>query len=485
MSESNDAAGRTPGDPPAPTAPVPDPGEPEATTAGRRRDWPGTVRDISTKGWLVTLLAIVVALVVGSLLVIVSSPRVAETSTYFFARPWDTIYASIDAVYGAYQAMFRGSIWDFRADTLTGALQPLSNTLVNAVPLILAGLGLAIGFRAGLFNIGGQGQIILGAIVATYIGFSWELPFLVHLLIAVLGGALGGAAWASIAGLLKARTGANEVIVTIMLNSIAGFLILYVLKTTVFGGERPNGQTSFRVDPDATYPLLLGADFRLHAGFLLAILAAMFTWWFLERSTWGFELRAVGANPEAARTAGISVPKAIFVAMAVSGALCGLAGTAPVLGTEQYLSLGVAGTYGFDAITVALLGRSRPWGTFFAGLLFGALRSGGTLMSTTNTTPLEGAPASMPIEFILVLQSVIVLFIAAPPLVRWIFRLPDPARRKKPAAASAQRSSTTEGDDLAPAGAVGTGRGTGTGGATTGSSTTTSTSTNTSTREDS
>ncbi|MGC5629404.1 ABC transporter permease [Georgenia sp. Z1344] len=426
MTESNAAAARVPGDPAA--GPVAGPGEEESTASGRRRDWPRTLRDISTKGWLVTVLAIVVALVVGSILVIVSSPRVAETSSYFFARPWDTIYAAIDAVYGAYQAMFRGAIWDFRADSLTGALQPLSNTLVNSVPLILAGLGLAIGFRAGLFNIGGQGQIILGAIVATYIGFSWDLPVVLHLLVAIVGGAVGGAAYASIAGILKARTGANEVIVTIMLNSIAGFLVLYVLKSTVFGGERPNGQTSFRVDPDATYPLLLGADFRLHAGLIVAILAAVFTWWFLERSTWGFELRAVGANPDAARTAGISVPKATIVAMAVSGALCGLAATGPVLGTEKYLSLGVAGTYGFDAITVALLGRSRPWGTFFAGLLFGALRAGGTLMSTTNTTPLEGAPAAMPIEFILVLQSVIVLFIAAPPLVRWIFHLPDPTR---------------------------------------------------------
>ncbi|MGO1509734.1 MAG: ABC transporter permease [Actinomycetaceae bacterium] len=417
-----------------------DPADDEAPAPGRDGSgWHATLQKIATKGWLVTVLAIVVALVVGSILVIVSSPRVAETSTYFFSRPWDTIYAAIDAVYGAYQAMFRGSIWDFRADTLTGALQPLSNTLVNSVPLILAGLGLAISFRAGLFNIGGQGQIIVGAIIATYIGFSWDLPVVVHLVVAVLGGLAGGAAYASIAGVLKARTGANEVIVTIMLNSIATFLVLYVLKSTVFGGERPNGQTSFRVSSDATYPLLLGSDFRLHAGLIVAILAALFTWWFLERSTWGFELRAVGANPDAARTAGISVPKATIVAMAVSGAMCGLAGTAPVLGTEKYLSLGVAGTYGFDAITVALLGRSRPWGTFFAGLLFGALKAGGTLMSTTNTTPLDGAPAAMPIEFILVLQSVIVLFIAAPPLVRWIFHLPDPSRRSRKATAGSKR----------------------------------------------
>ncbi|MGO1561170.1 putative sugar ABC transporter, permease component [Actinomycetales bacterium JB111] len=413
---------------PAPTATA-SASAPEAEPGGS--NWPSTLRDIAQKGWLVTVLAIIVALVVGSILIIVASPRVQETSAYFFSRPWDTIYAAFDAVYGAYQAMFRGAIWDFRSDTLIGQLQPLSNTLVNSVPLILAGLGLAVGFRAGLFNIGGQGQFILGSIAATYVGFAWDLPFLVHLLLAMLGGAVAGGLWAAIPGVLKARTGANEVIVTIMLNSIAGFLLAYILKSTVFGGERPSGQRSFSVAEAAEYPLLLGESFRLHAGVIVAVLAAAFVWWFLERSTWGFELRAVGVNPAAARTAGVSVPKAIVVAMVVSGALCGLGGTAPVLGTEHYLSLGVAGTYGFDAITVALLGRSRPWGTLFAGLLFGALKAGGTLMSTTVVTPLAGAPAAMPIEFILVLQSVVVLFIAAPPLVRWIFHLPDANRRRR------------------------------------------------------
>ena len=236
-----------------------------------------------------------------------------------------------------------------------------------------------------------------------------------------------------------------------MLNSIAASLLAYTLKSTVFGGERPSGQRSFSVAADAGYPLLLGDSFRLHAGILVAILAAAFVWWFLERSTWGFELRAVGINPAAARTAGISVQKAIVVAMVVSGALCGLGATAPVLGTERYLSLGVAGTYGFDAITVALLGRSRPWGTFFAGLLFGALKAGGTLMSTTNTTPLAGAPAAMPIEFILVLQSVVVLFIAAPPLIRWIFHLPDENRRRRKQAARAQRQLERAGASAATA----------------------------------
>lgn len=408
-----------PGDTPAQSAEAATGGRPE----GQETRTTQFFRDLFSGGWLVSLLAVVVALVIGGVLIALADARVQDTLAYVFARPSDFFGAAWDAVYGAYRAMFRGAIYDFEAQTFTRAVRPITETLVFSVPLILAGLGLAVGFRAGLFNIGGQGQIVLGAIFGAFIGFTFDLPVVLHVTLAAIGAALGGAIWAGIAGLLKARTGANEVIVTIMLNNIAVYLIGYLLTTQAF--KLPG--SPFPKSPDiptdsATYPLLLGEGFRLHAGFLLAIAATVFVWWLLERSTLGFEIRAAGANPHAARTAGISVERVVVLTMVISGALAGLAGSAQVLGTEKALTAGVAASYGFDAITVALLGRSRPLGTFFAGILFGALKAGGFLMQSTTPTP---------IDIILVVQSVIVLLIAAPPLVRAIFRLPTPGAQPR------------------------------------------------------
>ncbi|MHB1064348.1 MAG: ABC transporter permease, partial [Georgenia sp.] len=363
-----------PGDTPAQSAEAVTGGRPE----GQETRTTQFFRDLLSGGWLVSVLAVLVALVLGGVLIALADGRVQETLVYVLARPADFFGAAWDAVYSAYRAMFRGAIYDFEAATFTRAIRPFTETLVFSVPLILAGLGLAVGFRAGLFNIGGQGQIVIGGVFGAFIGFTFDLPVVLHVTLAAIGAALGGALWAAIAGFLKARTGANEVIVTIMLNNIAVYLIGYLLTTQAF---RLPG-SPFPKSPDiptdsATYPLLLGGGFRLHAGFLLAIAATIFVWWLLERSTLGFEIRAAGANPHAARTAGISVDRVIVLTMVISGALAGLAGSAQVLGTEKALTAGVAASYGFDAITVALLGRSRPVGTFFAGLLFGGLKAGG------------------------------------------------------------------------------------------------------------
>lgn len=400
--------------------------------AGPRGERPPLLHQILSGSLLISFLAVVLALVIGGFLIAFADQATREAAGYFLSRPGDMLAAAWAAVTDAYVAMFRGAIFDWRQATLAGMLRPLTESMVYSVPLILAGLGIAVGFRAGLFNIGAQGQIIVGAIVAAWLGFAFDLPPVIHLLVAVLGGAIGGAVWAGIPGLLKARFGANEVIVTIMLNYISVYLISYVLKLPTFNPGR-TGQRSPNVGADAVYPLLIpaswfpGVTFRLHLGFLVAIAAAAFVWWLLERSTIGFELRATGANPAAARTAGMSVGRVTVVAMVIAGALAGLAATGQVLGTERSLTAGVAATYGFDAITVALLGRSRPWGTFFAGLLFGALKAGGMFMQSLTATP---------IDIILVLQAIIVLLIAAPPLVRWVFRLPDPARPYTPRARS-------------------------------------------------
>ena len=378
---------------------------------------PTLLRDIMSGSWLVSVLSIAVGLLAGAVLIAAADPDVQATLSYFFARPADFFVAVWHTVSEAYLALFRGAVLDWQAQSVQRAIRPLTESMVAATPLILAGLGIALGFRSGLFNIGGQGQVILGAIFAGFFGYFLTLPVGVHMIIAVLAGIVGGAIWGGIAGYLKARTGANEVIVTIMLNSIAGYLIAYLLKQAWFRQTDSANPQSRNVDGAASLFPLLPDPFRLNAGFLLAVLATIFVWWLLERSTLGFEFRAVGENPNAARTAGISVGRVTLIVMMIAGALACLAGAAQVLGTEQRLTMGIGGSLGFDAITVALLGRSRPVGTFLAGLLFGAFKAGGYTMQAQTGTP---------IDIILVVQSVIVLLIAAPPLVRAIFRLPAP-----------------------------------------------------------
>ena len=420
----------------SPTPPSED--HPEEQTKHGPSGQAALLRQVASSPAVVGLLAVLTALILSSILILAADSEVRYTATYLLNRPGDFLHATGSTLSEAYSSLLRGALFDWRATTGVRMIRPITDTLTNATPLIIAGLGMAVAFRAGLFNIGGQGQMILGAITACYVGIAWNLPPVAHLLVAVVGAGLGGLVWGGIAGVLKARTGANEVIVTIMLNSIAAHLLSQVLSLKAFNGEGETGnRKSLTVADTAQYPWLAGDSFRLHAGFLLALLVAVAVWWLTERSRLGFQLRATGLNADAARTAGMSVPWVTSLVMMISGALCGLAATAPVLGTQKSMDESVVGTIGFDAITVALLGRSRPLGTVLAGLLFGALRAGGTAM--------QAAPGTH-IKIVLVLQSTIVLFIAAPPLIRAIFRLPerreplggtDPSPASVPAAAPA------------------------------------------------
>lgn len=405
----------------SPAAPSPAPLPTAEAEPGKEQN---LLQEILSGSWLVSVLAIIVALLLGGVLIAVSNAAVVEAAKNLFAAPGSFFSTLFTTIGEAYSALFRGAIFDWDARTAERSIRPLTESMVNGTPLILAGLGIALAFRSGLFNIGGQGQVILGATIAGFLGYALPLPPVVHMLVAALGGIIGGAIWAGIAGLLKARTGANEVIVTIMLNSIAGYLLGYLLKQSWFTHTASANPQSRSVDDSAQMFLLLPAPFRLHFGFIIAILATIFVWWLLERSTVGFEFKAVGANPHAARTAGISVSKVTILVMVIAGALAGLGGAAQVLGTEYKLTGGISGSIGFDAITVALLGRSKPLGTFLAGLLFGAFKAGGYLMQSQTGTP---------IDIVLVVQSVIVLLIAAPPLVRSIFRLPTPVLKRKEA----------------------------------------------------
>jgi len=366
----------------------------------------------------ITFLSIVMALIIGAFFIALSDPAVQAASKYFFAQPMDTISAVWTSVSEAYKALLTGMLFNPEADTLVGALNPLSETITFATPLILGGLSVALAFRAGLFNIGAEGQIILGAIFASFIGFQFTLPWGIHLLLAVLGAFVGGALWGGIAGFLKAKTGAHEVITTIMLNWIATYLVAWLLTKPLFLREGRQDPISPPVKETAEYPTFVD-QWRVHAGILVAIACAAGVAWLLNKSTLGFQFRAVGANASAARTAGMNVSRMYLLVMLIAGGLAGLAGSAQVLGTEKSLTGGISAGIGFDAITVALLGRANPWGVVAAGLLFGGLRAGGLNMQTATGTP---------IDIVLVIQALIVLFIAAPPLVRSVFRLPETGR---------------------------------------------------------
>ena len=410
--------------------------------------WRGAFLQMASGGWAVALGAIVLAVLAGSIMIAFTDEAVQEAAGYFFSRPTDTLAAIGNAVGGAYSALFQGSVYNFQADSFAAGIRPLTQTLTNAAPLIAAGLGVALAFRAGLFNIGGQGQMLMAATAAGWVGFAVTgLPWPLHLLLALVAGLVAGALWAGIAGVLKARTGAHEVIVTIMLNYVAFYLLSYFLATP--GLLQAPGSANPKTPPmadTAVLPPLLGERYNLHWGFVLSLLAVVGVWWLLSRSKTGFFYRAVGENPKAARVAGIDVSRTTVSVMLVAGALVGLAGVNQVLGTVTTgFSSDIDTGIGFDAITVALLGGSSPWGVLAAGILFGGFKAGGSAMQ---------AAEGVPIEIVLVVQSLIVLFIAAPPLVRAIFRLPQPGKR--PRRRKDRRAAVAAGATSGAAGLTGT-----------------------------
>ncbi|WP_084612168.1 ABC transporter permease [Thermocrispum municipale] len=377
------------------------------------------LRELTTGSTALTILSVVLALLIGAILIVVSDPDVHAAASYFFSRPGDTFAAMWTSASEAYAAMFSGAIIDFDEYTVGRALRPFADSLTYATPLIAAGLAVALAFRTGLLNIGAQGQLILGAILAGYIGFAIDLPPVVHVVVAMLAGFVGGAIWGGIAGFIKATRGAHEVIVTIMLNYIALFLLAYLLTTDPFQREGEDlPRSPFMLPTAELWRPIEGS--RLNLGLVFALLAAVYTWWLLNRSTMGFRFKAVGFNPHAATTAGISVGRSYTTVMFICGGLAGIAGATQVMGTSLHLHGAIAEQLGFDAITVALLGRSSPIGTVLAAILFGALRAGATTMQAQTQTP---------IDIVLVVQALIVLFIAAPPLVRAVFRIKVRATR--------------------------------------------------------
>ena len=374
---------------------------------------------------LIPVLAIVTGLILGGIIIILTTEGVYAGWGH---SPLEGLRAAWEAVSKAYSALFTGSIGD--PSRIIAALKsgdgleirrsfnPFFESLVASTPYIFGGLAVALGFRAGLFNIGVEGQLFVGAIFSAFVGFSVKgLPAIIHIPLALLAGMVGGGIWGFIPGWLKAKTGGHEVINTIMMNYIAFRLSDWLLSGPM---KRPGSfnPVSPTIEPSAMLPRFFQEPIRFHLGFFIALFFAWLVYWFLFKTRWGFDLRTVGANPNAARYAGMSVTASMVIAMTLSGALAGLAGTNEVLGVNHNLAMAFSSGYGFDSIALALLGKSHPVGVILAALLFGTLRNGATRMQLA---------AGIPVDIISVLQAMILAFIAAPAIIRTIYRLRQPA----------------------------------------------------------
>ncbi|MDP2953955.1 MAG: ABC transporter permease, partial [Chloroflexota bacterium] len=367
----------------------------------------------AVQGLLVPVLAVFTGLVIGAIVIAITDATVIAAYRGFLRAPGKALAATWHSVATAYGALFSGSLGSprevyqaIRIYLGTGdqapflrAIWPITESLVAATPYIFGGLAVALGFRCGLFNIGAEGQVGIGALAAAFVGYRLiGVPAIIHLPLALLAGALGGAFWAAIPGYLKAKTGAHEVVNSIMMNWISFRLSDWLLTGPMKApGYRP---VTSSVEASATLPRLFPPPIRFNAGFFLALGVAALVYWLLFKTTLGFEIRTVGANPDAARYAGMSITRNFVLAMALSGALAGLAGTSQVLGVDPWVGQGFSAGYGFDSIAIALLGKSHPWGVVAAALLFGALRSGATRMQSL---------AGIPIDIISIIQGLVIM----------------------------------------------------------------------------
>jgi simple sugar transport system permease protein len=387
--------------------------------------------DLSSRPFMMAIYSLVLGLLVGAVLIIVTTPEVLTA--------WRGTFDSIDGIGhalnvsltnigDAYRAIFVGSIFDpaqLWHSVTTGhawgsSLAPISNTINDAVPLVIVSIACGIGFEAGLFNIGANGQAIVGAIAGTAVGSMIHLPMFLLLPFALVTAIVAGAATGMIPGLLKAYAGAHEVIVTLMFNYVANFLLIYVVLSTPLEQPGNSSGISRTLEHGAQLVPLIGNTngTYISVAIFISLAVVVAAWWFLDWSSLGFDFKVTGANIRAARASGISSRTITISAFLISGGLAGLAGFVYVASQLPYsissnTLQGNAGI-GFMAITISLLGRNRPLGILFASLLFGALFTGGTYM--TSTTNISGWLAT-------IIQYVIVLFIATPGLVQTFFRI--------------------------------------------------------------
>jgi general nucleoside transport system permease protein len=351
---------------------------------------------------LVTAISIILGLLVGAILIILSG-IIGPAATFDPTLPIT-----------AYGALLEGSL---------GSPRGIANTLNAATPLIFVGLSVSFAFRAGLFNIGGNGQFLVGAFCAAVVGANIGLPFPLAIVAAFLAGALGGAAWGFIPGALKAWRGAHEVVTTIMLNFTAA-LLLQVLASTTFKDPGATFPRTPDILPDAVLGVIL-TDTRLHAGIFIGILTAVAVWFLLFKTVLGFEIRMVGANASAARYAGIRPAFITVLTMSIAGGLAGMGGAVEIMGNTKNYPAEYFVSFGFDGIAVSLLARAHPLGVIGAALLFGVLRAGSGAMQRAS---------DIPVDIISIVQGVILLFVAAQVIIQ---RLIAPRARRRQAAAAA------------------------------------------------
>jgi simple sugar transport system permease protein len=382
------------------------------------------LEEVSESPLTVTILALVSGLLLGGILVALTTEEVyAAFGTSF----WAGIKSAAEAAWTTYKALFYGSVGNpgkmisavrgGNADEIRRAFNPFFDSLVVSTPYIFTGLAVALGFKVGLFNIGAEGQLFIGAITTVTAALYLKgLPPIIHIPLALLAGFIGGGLWGFIPGWLKAATGGHEVINTIMMNYIAFRLSEFLLRGPL---KNPEGHApvSAPIPDSAKLYRFFENPIRFHIGFFIALFIAYLVYLLLFKTTWGYTLRTVGANPRAAKYAGMNIVQSTVLAMFLSGGLAGLAGATEVLGVNHNLALAFASGYGFDAIALALLGKNHPAGVVLSAILFGFLRNGAIQMQVL---------AGIPVDIISVLQAFILAFIAAPAIIRTIYRLKEP-----------------------------------------------------------
>jgi len=380
--------------------------------------------ELSKSSGLVTFLAILTGILISGLLVALTTVEVYDAFSISF---WGGIKEALRAAWNTYSSLFIGAFGDpqkiiaaFQGGDgleIRRAINPFFESLVQTTPFIFGGLSVALGFRVGLFNIGAEGQLFIGAMTSVFAGYAITgLPAYIHIPLALLAGAAGGALWGFVPGYLKAKTGAHEVIITIMMNYIAFKLSDFMLRGPMKDPNEYTPKTPW-IQESAQLTRFFPDTIRFHIGFFIALAVAYFVYWLLFKTTWGFELRTVGSNPNGARYAGINTTKATVVAMSLAGSLAGLAGANEVLGLNYRLVPSFTSGYGFDSIALALLGKNHPMGVVLSALLFGFLRNGSRQMQLKS---------GVPIDIVSILQALILAFIAAPAIIRSIYRLKKP-----------------------------------------------------------
>jgi simple sugar transport system permease protein len=383
------------------------------------------VEELSRSSFVFIMFAIFTGLVIGGVLAAVTTEEVIAA---FRISIWEGIKESLDLIWRTYSSLFTGSfgkpaemvqsLFSGDREVMRKAFKPFLESLVTTTPYIFTGVAVALGFQAGVFNIGAEGQLFMGSIMAAWAGFTFKgLPPIVHVPLSLGIGFLAGGLWGFIPGFLKAKTGAHEVINTIMMNYIAFNLTEYLV-----GGPFQDPVESFktpRIEESAKLLRLFEPPLRFNIGFFIAIAVAILTWYLLYKTTWGYEIRSVGLNPHASRYAGINAALVTILSLALSGAFSGLGGATVMLGVNFRQTQSLSTGYGFDAIAVSLLAKNHPLGVILTAMLFGFMRHGSRLMQLKT---------GIPIDIISILQGLIIFFLAAPAIIRTLYRLKEPKK---------------------------------------------------------